>query len=160
MKNRIAGFSPIVNKKSKVLILGSMPGIKSLELNQYYGHSQNSFWKIISKLTNSIYMDSYDDRVKILKKNNIALWDVIYSCQRLKTSSDGMIRNTIMNDFRSFFNDYPNIKKVFCNGKTSFALFKKYFSNINLPVEYLPSTSPAYAKPLDWKLKQWRALFT
>ena len=160
MKNRIAGFSPIVNKKSKVLILGSMPGIKSLELNQYYGHFQNSFWKIISKLTNSIYIDSYDDRVKILKKNNIALWDVIYSCQRLKTSSDSMIRNIIMNDFRSFFNDYPNIKKVFCNGKTSFALFKKCFSNINLPVECLPSTSPAYAKPLDWKLKQWRALLT
>ena len=113
MKDKIVGFPPIVNNKSKVLVLGSMPGIRSLELNQYYGHSQNHFWKIISKITNSDFVENYEDRVKILKKNNIALWDVIHSCQRPKTSSDSMIRNARMNDFMTFFNDYPNIKKVF-----------------------------------------------
>ncbi|MBU0467991.1 MAG: DNA-deoxyinosine glycosylase [Candidatus Omnitrophica bacterium] len=158
MKDTIVGFPPIVNNKSKVLVLGSMPGIRSLELNQYYGHSQNHFWKIISKITSSDVVNSYEARVKILQKNRIALWDVIHSCHRSKTSSDSMIRNAIMNDFEAFFKDYPNIKKVFCNGKTALMLFKNHFSHIKLPVEYLPSTSPAFAKPQDWKLKQWRVL--
>ncbi|HBG62519.1 MAG: DNA-deoxyinosine glycosylase [Omnitrophica WOR_2 bacterium GWF2_38_59] len=158
MQDIIVGFPPIVNKKSKVLVLGSMPGVRSLELSQYYGHSQNHFWKIIAKITKTDFADSYEERVKVLQKNRVALWDVIHSCRRPKTSSDSMIRNARMNDFEAYFNDYPNIKKVFCNGKTSLTLFKKHFSHINMPVEYLPSTSPAFAKPLAWKLKQWRKL--
>lgn len=158
MKNKIAGFPPIVDMNSKVLILGSIPGIKSLEVGQYYGHSQNHFWKIILMLTKNVNVENYCDRVKILKAHNIALWDVIYTCQRNKTSSDSMIKNAKMNDLYAFLKDYPNIQKVFCNGKTSLALFKKNFPDIDLPIEYLPSTSPAYAKSLDWKLKQWRAV--
>jgi hypoxanthine-DNA glycosylase len=79
---RISSFPPVISKRSKILILGSIPGAKSLEMRQYYAHPQNRFWKIIFELLNENFTTDYSEKIKILKKHHIALWDVIDSCER------------------------------------------------------------------------------
>ena len=75
-------FPPISNIESKVLILGTMPGIASLKLNQYYGHTRNNFWKLLFEIFNEPFSTDYEIRKKMLLKNNVALWDVIKVCVR------------------------------------------------------------------------------
>ena len=92
MQNRISSFLPIIDAQSEILILGSIPGVKSLEKQQYYGHPQNKFWKIIFELLNEEFTDDYTQRIATISKHHIALWDVIDSCER-KGSLDSEIRN-------------------------------------------------------------------
>ena len=92
MQNRISSFPPIIDDASKILILGSIPGVKSLEKQQYYAHPQNAFWKIIFALFEEEFTENYAERIQVLKKHHIALWDVIDSCER-KGSLDSEIRN-------------------------------------------------------------------
>ncbi|HEU0126064.1 MAG TPA: DNA-deoxyinosine glycosylase, partial [Flavobacterium sp.] len=94
-------FAPISSKKSKVLILGTMPGIKSLELNQYYGHAQNNFWKFMFLILKEEFSYDYETRKNLLLQNNIALWDVLQFCDRVG-SLDSAIKNEIANDFENF----------------------------------------------------------
>ena len=86
MSNRISSFPPIVSNDAKILILGSVPGVKSLEMQEYYAHPQNKFWKIIFELFNENFSEDYLEKIKILKKNKIAVWDVIDSCERVGSS--------------------------------------------------------------------------
>jgi hypoxanthine-DNA glycosylase len=79
---KISSFPPIIDKESKILILGSIPGVKSLEMQQYYAHPQNKFWKIICEIFNEKFTTDYDERIKILEKYHVALWDVIDNCER------------------------------------------------------------------------------
>ena len=79
---KISSFPPIIDKESKILILGSIPGVKSLEMQQYYAHPQNKFWKIIFELFNEKFTTDYKERIEILEKHHIALWDVIDTCER------------------------------------------------------------------------------
>lgn len=156
----LRAFEPIVNDKSNILVLGSMPGVESLRQNKYYAFNRNHFWKIIFKLFDEEIYINYNDRVNFLLKNNIALWDVLRNCER-EGSLDSNIKNEIPNDFESFFIKYSNIKYIFFNGTTSEKLFKKYigFKNNNI-IDYikLPSTSPAYTKPLEFKLDKWKII--
>lgn len=80
--NRISSFPPIISEHSQVLILGCIPGLKSLEMQEYYAHPQNKFWKILFDLFHETFSINYDDRINLLKKHHIALWDVIDSCER------------------------------------------------------------------------------
>jgi hypoxanthine-DNA glycosylase len=84
---RIFSFPPIVSEKSKVLILGTMPGDRSLKLNQYYGHNGNNFWKIIFTICEEPFSPDYEKRKNVLLNNNLALWDVLQACER-EGSSD------------------------------------------------------------------------
>ncbi len=143
---------------SKILILGSIPGKKSLEENQYYAHPQNKFWNIISDLLSEPYNTDYQQRIVWLKKHHIALWDIIESCER-KGSLDATIKNESVQNISTLLEDYPNIKAVFCNGKKAFNTTTKILGkNYILPIFYLPSTSPLHTMPYEEKLSQWREI--
>ncbi len=112
MQNRIFSFPPIIDDHSEIIILGSIPGVKSLEKQQYYGHPQNKFWKIIFELLDEEFTEDYEQRIQILKKHHIALWDVIDSCER-KGSLDSEIKNEEANQIEELLEDHPNIKAIF-----------------------------------------------
>ena len=154
-------FPPISSQDSKILILGTMPGTKSLELNQYYGHKQNNFWKFLFTIIGEEFSMDYQTRKNLLIKNKIALWDVLQFCDRVG-SLDSAIKNEIANNFESFLNTHPQIEYIFFNGQKAEAFFKKY---VHLEKEYksftLPSTSPANAsKTFQDKLREWNIIKT
>ncbi len=158
----LKSFEPIVNNESEILILGSMPGIKSLEAQEYYAHPQNRFWKIMAILCNYSDLEKKDYKVKTktILGNKFALWDTIRSCSR-KGSLDSNIQNIKPTDIKSLLKKYPNIKKICCNGAKSYSLFLKYSKDIPsyVKVIQLPSTSPANAKySLTKLLKEWEAV--
>lgn len=155
----IESFKPIIDNECKILILGSIPGVKSLELNQYYGHPRNQFWKVLYALFNEEYEDKYDDRVKFLLKHHIAVWDVIRECDR-DGSLDSAIKNEDVNDFKYLFEKYSNIKLVFFNGDKAYKTFKKLvgFDFENIEFYKLPSTSPAHAISFEKRLEGWNLL--
>ena len=160
MQNRISSFPPIIDKYSKILILGSVPGVKSLEKQEYYGHPQNKFWKIIFELFDENFTENYNEKIEILKKNKIALWDVIDTCER-KGSLDSEIRNEESNDIKNLLETHPNIQAIFCNGGKSFKNLKKILdNNSEIPVYLLPSTSPLHTVSFDRKLQDWKVLKT
>lgn len=135
-------ISPIYNEYSKILILGSMPSIVSRNENFFYAHKQNRFWKILSMLFETNFYNK-QDKINFLLENNIAMYDVIKECN-IKGSSDSSITNVKVNDIESIINN-SNIEYVFCTGKTSYNLFQKYFSHLNIKFFLLPSPSSANA---------------
>ena len=154
---KISSFPPIIDKESKILILGSIPGVKSLEMQQYYAHPQNKFWKIIFELFNEKSTTDYDERIKILEKYHVALWDVIDNCER-EGSLDSGIRNEEANKIGELLHNYPNIKAIFCKGQKSHKnLLKILPKDFHLPIIVLPSTMPAHASlKYEEKLKSWK----
>ena len=156
---KISSFLPIINSESKILILGSIPGIKSLEMQQYYAHPQNKFWKIICEIFNEEFSLNYQERIKILQKHHIALWDVIDTCER-KGSLDSEIRNEEANKIEDLLQDFPNVKAIFCNGQKSYKNLQKILGkDFYLPIFVLPSTSPANAsKKYEEKLFSWKII--
>lgn len=152
-------FAPIASNDATVLILGTMPGTKSLEIQQYYGHPQNNFWRFIFEILNEDFSKDYETRKALLIKNNIALWDVLQFCERIG-SLDSAIKNEITNNFEQFLKQHPNIKTIFFNGQKAAAFFKKYVSLDNhYELITLPSTSPANAsKTLESKLNEWKII--
>ncbi|MCX8531262.1 DNA-deoxyinosine glycosylase [Chryseobacterium luquanense] len=158
MQNRISSFSPIIDDNSKILILGSIPGVKSLEKQQYYGHPQNKFWKIIFELFNEEFTEDYTERIAVLKKNHLALWDVIDSCER-KGSLDSEIKNEEANQIEELLKQHPNIKAIFCNGGKSYKNLQKLLGkNFRIPIYLLPSTSPLHTISFERKLEDWKKI--
>lgn len=154
-------FAPISNSNANILILGTMPGTKSLELNQYYGHNQNNFWKFMFTIFKEDFSTDYETRKTLLQKNNVALWDVLQFCDRVG-SLDSAIKNEIANDFETFLEEHPNITTILFNGQKAAAFFKKY---VHLKKTYqlitLPSTSPANAsQSFQSKLDEWQIINT
>ena len=159
---RLHSFPPVSSTNARVLILGSMPGKKSLQQEQYYAHPSNAFWKIMGELVGAHPQLPYPQRLDILKQSGIALWDVLASCERA-SSLDAHIRNESANDFASFFAQHPRIKQVFFNGSKAEQCFRKFVlgKQVLPALEYcrLPSTSPAHAgvRYAD-KLEAWGAI--
>lgn len=152
---RIYSFLPIEPTEPKVLILGTMPSKKSLELNQYYGHPGNQFWRILFDLFHVESSSDYQLRIDLAIKNQIAIWDVLKACER-ETSADSDILLEEPNDFKGFFSKHKTIRAVFFNGKAAANYFKNDFGAINIPHFTLPSTSPANTWfTFDEKLKEW-----
>ena len=163
MDEIIKSYEPIVNEKSNCMILGTMPSVISLQKNEYYGNPQNAFWKIIFNLFDKPLSNDYEIKKAILLQNNIALWDVIYSCSR-EGSSDEKIINSIPNDFIRLFNQYKGIQKVYFNGKNAEKYYRKLVDvkKIRNDIQYivLPSTSPANVVTFNEKLKIWKNQIT
>ncbi len=137
-------FGPLYNEKSKVLILGSFPSVKSREENFFYGHPQNRFWKVLSKVIGHKTPQTIDEKREFLLENGIALWDVIASCE-IMGSSDSSIKDVTANDI-SVILDAADIKKIYVNGKTAEKYYNKYIKNkTGREAVCLPSTSPANA---------------
>lgn len=156
---KISSFLPIINKDSKILILGSIPGVKSLEMQEYYAHPQNKFWKIICEIFKEEFTKDYSEKIKILEKHHIALWDVIDTCER-KGSLDSDIRNEEANKIGELLQNFPNIKAIFCNGQKSYKNLQKILpKKFHLPIIALPSTSPAHAslRYIDM-LENWKII--
>lgn len=141
-------FAPCIAENSRVLILGSMPGIKSLEAQQYYAHPQNRFWKLIGRCFNCDDLNdfAYSEKLRFLKNHQLALWDVIKSCDRIG-SLDSNIKDEEPNDISGLLKKYY-IERICLNGNKSYMAFKKYFPELleQYPCCKLPSTSPANAK--------------
>ena len=152
-------FPPIANKNAKILILGTMLGKKSLELQEYYGYKYNVFWKILFKLLNSEFSEDYNTKKKLLIDNDIALWDSLQFCFR-KGSADADIKDEIPNDFITFFKKHPTVKQVYFNGTAAMNYYKKYVKYSDcLSFYLLPSTSPANARmSFEEKLNKWRVI--
>lgn len=158
MQNRISSFPPFIDKQSEILILGSIPGMKSLEKQQYYAHPQNKFWKIIFELFSEEFTEDYSERINILKKNHIAIWDVIDSCER-KGSLDSEIKNEEANQIPQLLENYPNIKAIFCNGGKSYKNLQKLLGkNFRIPIHLLPSTSPLHTISFERKFEEWKKI--
>ena len=148
-ENRIVHpIEPVFDENSRILILGSFPSVKSRESGFFYGHKQNRFWKIMSRICGEDTPSTNEDKKAFLLRNKIALWDVIHSCE-ICGSSDSSIKNAVPNDLSRIINN-SDIRAVFTNGKTAYKLYQKY--NNTLKAVYLPSTSPANASWSEEKL--------
>jgi len=150
-------FEPVVNADSKILILGTMPGEKSLLLQEYYGNKGNQFWRLLFSVFNTDLKMDYLDKIKFLKDNNIALWDVLQYCER-EGSLDSNIKNEIANDFQSFYTKYPNINSVFFSSKNAAAYYDRYVGRKeHIQYDVLPSPSGANATmSFIQKLEIWK----
>jgi hypoxanthine-DNA glycosylase len=142
-KNSKISFDPISNSNTTILILGTMPGDKSLELGEYYGNSRNRFWKIISTITNNDLPLTYSGKKRLLLKSKIGIWDVAHKANR-NGSLDSAIEDEMPNDLDNFIARHKNLKVIGFNGQKSESIFDKHFKR-KKEIEYisLPSTSPA-----------------
>lgn len=154
---------PIVDDQTRVLVVGSMPGVQSLEKQQYYGNARNHFWPMIGEVFGEVVSNVYEERIVLLKKHGIGLWDTIQSCER-KGSLDATIRNEVPNDFEWLFTTYPQIELVLFNGGKAFDVFKKRvgFDVLNgRHYEKMPSTSPIPGKNIksfEDKVAMWKMI--
>ncbi len=154
MQNRISSFPPLIDGQSEILILGSIPGVKSLQMQQYYAHPQNKFWKIIFELLNEEFTEDYSQRIETLKKHHIALWDVIDSCER-KGSLDSEIRNEEANQIAELLEEHPNVKAIFCNGGSLTKTYKSCWEKI---INYPSFNCPPQVRFIQFPLKRrWRS---
>lgn len=137
-------FPPVYDHNSKILILGTLPSVKSREQHFFYGHPQNRFWKVLSSVMNDAIPETIPEKKAFLLKNHIAVWDVIASCDIIG-SSDSSIRNVAPTDL-SHILSVSGIDKIYANGKTAFHLYEKYQHPLTgMDITALPSTSPANA---------------
>ena len=137
-------FGPVYDEQSKILILGSMPSVKSREQQFYYGHPQNRFWKVLSAVLGEAAPDAIEDKKDFLLRHHIALWDVIGSCD-IEGSSDSSMKNALPNDLTPIL-QAADIRAIYCNGATSHRLYQKHLApQTGRDAVKLPSTSPANA---------------
>lgn len=151
-------IEPVYDKNSKILILGSFPSVKSREEMFFYGHPQNRFWKVTSAVFGCEAPKTIEQKRSFLLANNIAVWDVIASCD-INGSSDSSIKNVIPNDLTKIL-DNANIEKIFVNGKTAEKYYNKYIKDtIKRAAICLPSTSPANAIwSLERLIEEWKVI--
>ena len=159
-------FAPIARRDATTLILGSLPGRKSLEMQQYYAHPQNAFWKLMVAIFEADDSLSYKRRVQLLEANRIALWDVLAAAERPGSLDSSIVHaSALANDFAAFFRAHPHIRRVFFNGRKAEQMYRRFalpkmgpgFAHIRY--ECLPSTSPAHAgMTFARKLGTWRRI--
>lgn len=153
---RLRGFLPIAGRRSRVLILGSMPGPEALRRRRYYGFPGNQFWSLAADLLGAPEPESYSAKVRMLRRGGIALWDTIQSCTRPGALDSG-IRRARPNDIPGLLKRFPKIRAVFVNGRTAEAMLRRHHEGrIGVPAAYLPSSSPANAGiSYAGKLRRW-----
>jgi len=160
MSQVIHEIPPIYNENSKILILGSFPSVKSREGQFFYHHPQNRFWKVLAAVTGQPVPGSVEEKKQFLLEQQIAVWDVIASCE-IKGSSDSSIRNAVPNDLKPIL-ETADIEQIYTNGATAYQLYQKYtFPATGRKAVKLPSTSPANAAcTLDRLIEQWGIIKT
>jgi TDG/mug DNA glycosylase family protein len=156
-------LDPVTIPRAEALILGSLPGRRSLELQQYYAHPQNAFWKLITQIFGADPALPYARKVKILTANRIALWDVLAAAERPGSLDSSIIHTSARaNDFAAFYRTHPQLRLVYFNGRKAEDLYRRLVLP-GLPVEFaglryvpMPSTSPAHAgMTFARKLASW-----
>ncbi|MGB3795269.1 MAG: DNA-deoxyinosine glycosylase [Alteraurantiacibacter sp.] len=162
MSLRKTSFEPIVQDDTRLLILGSLPGDKSLSAGQYYAHPQNRFWHLLERVIDAQLVSlSYDNRIATLLDRKIGLWDAVKSAQR-KGSLDAAIREIEATDLPLLVSRLPMLRAIAFNGKKSEAIGKAQLADKPVETVTLPSSSPAHArmtfteKAVEWdKLQQF-----
>ncbi len=154
----VHSFEPVYDKASEILILGTLPSVKSRENNFYYGHKQNRFWKVLATLLKEPVPDTIEEKKAMLLAHRIALWDVIQSCD-IKGSSDSSIKNVQPTDIGMIL-EKTNITRIYANGNKAGQLYKRYqFPVTGIEAMVLPSTSPANAAwSLERLCKAWHVI--
>lgn len=147
------GFPPVFDENSRILILGSFPSAKSREIQFYYGHKQNRFWKTVCGAYGENVPETVDEKKAFLLKNGIALWDMVTECE-IEGSSDASIKNAIVVDLNVIFS-VANIEKILLNGSLAHKLFIDNYANVSIPYYKMTSTSPANPRfnADDWREK-------
>ena len=161
----LQGLPPLLHANTRLVVLGSFPGVASLRAQQYYGHPQNQFWKIVATLlavneaeATAVLALPYADRAQWLLQHGVGLWDVYAACER-EGSLDTAIRNPQPNDLHNLRTHCPSLQAIAHNGGESFK-HAKHTRVLGLPVYRLPSTSPANASwSFERKLAVWREVF-
>ena len=155
MSEQLSGLAPIVDRRARVLILGSFPSAASLAAQQYYGHRQNQFWRILGAVLGLPLADAgYAAKRRAVQAAGIAIWDVYSSCRR-QGSLDSAIRAATRNDFDSLRQLAPQLQRVCFNGKTA-ARCAPLLAELGYQTLVLPSTSPALTMAFEHKLEAWR----
>ena len=156
---KIHSFAAVSSPAATTLILGSMPGKRSLDMQQYYAHPQNAFWQIMAQLLGFDSQLPYAARLQCLQDAGVALWDVLAACERPSSLDSDIVEASIVsNDFAAFLEAHPRVRNIFCNGAKSWQSYRRYVhGNLDarkrdIPVIRLPSTSPAHAA-MDFQAK-------
>ncbi len=160
---RVQSFDPVIGQHPRVIILGSMPGVASLEAVQYYAHPRNQFWPIMGELFGIDSQADYACRINQISALPLILWDTMRSCERPGSLDSNICNSTVeANDFSSLLARFVNIRAIAFNGASS----EKYFKKLVLPrlpkttqidLLRMPSTSPANAGiSYQQKLEKWR----
>jgi double-stranded uracil-DNA glycosylase len=160
---RHVGFSAISDSHAVVLVLGTLPGARSLEVGEYYANPRNVFWKIMSRLLAVDLEVPYASRVTCLKESGVALWDVLAAAQRPGSLDAAIVGSSAAsNDFGRFLRLHPGIRLICFNGKRAADLYRRNVLPLlgdefkHVRYETLPSTSPAHATlSFDQKLDRW-----
>ena len=143
-------FGPLYGEKSRVLILGSFPSVKSREQQFFYGHPQNRFWKVVAAVFDQEPPVSIPEKKELILNHGLALWDSIASCV-VTGSSDASIREVRPNDLRRILDACP-IERIYCNGRKSHEIYCRYIlPELGREALCLPSTSPANAQ---WSMEK------
>ena len=150
------GLPPVVDRNTQVLILGSLPGDRSLARQEYYAHPRNLFWHLVGVVTGcDLAGQPYADRLSSLLGTGIGMWDVIGSGRR-SGSLDAAIREPHLNPLTDLIGTLPHLRAVAFNGKTAARAGERILADAGVPLVALPSSSPAYAAmPLATKEKHW-----
>ncbi|WP_428333261.1 DNA-deoxyinosine glycosylase [Novosphingobium sp.] len=152
-------FDPVADSNCRVLILGSFPGIKSLQHRQYYANPRNQFWHLVSGIVGTDLPSlAYPDRLKSLVAHGIGLWDVVATANRAG-SLDAALRNIVPRDLQTLAASLPNLRAMAFNGATAFKIGQRQMAG-NHVIErlLLPSSSPAHTIDLTVKAEQWQKL--
>ena len=159
MAELLQGLGPVLDANTRLVVLGSFPGVASLVAQQYYGHPRNHFWPIVSAIWNVDLMPlPYAQRIEATRARGLGLWDVYARCER-KGSLDSAIEHAQLNDLASLKTRAPCLQAVAHNGAES-ARALKHTQSLGVAVHRLPSTSPANASwSFERKLAAWRAVF-
>jgi len=157
--DRLQGLPPVISRQARLVILGSFPGVASLQARQYYGHPRNHFWPLLSAIWGiDLVALPYRQRLAELRRRGLGLWDVYASCRRVG-SLDQAIEDAAFNDLASLRRRAPRLQLVAHNGGES-ARAMRHILTLGLPVHKLPSSSPANASwSFERKLEAWRAAF-
>jgi hypoxanthine-DNA glycosylase len=156
---RLQGLAPVIGPQTRLLILGSFPGLASLQAQQYYGHPRNHFWPIVGSLLGvDMLALPYEQRLQRLRHGGLGVWDVYASCQR-EGSLDSAIKDAEFNDFAAIRTLAPGLRCVAHNGGES-ARAMRHLRALGFEVMRLPSTSPANASwSFERKLVAWREAY-
>lgn len=154
-------FPPVCRPDARILILGSMPSVASLEVGFYYGHPRNAFWHILAEIYGAPLPETIDEKKALIIDHQLALWDSLTACER-EGSLDSAIRQPELNDFAGLFRACPDIRRVLFNGGTAHRLFMRAGRPLLEGREWrvMPSTSPAYTLSYERKLALWRQALT
>lgn len=152
-------FSPVVDDHTRLLILGSLPGDASLRAAQYYAHPRNGFWALIGGVVDEdLVALPYEQRLARLLAHGVGLWDVIASAERAG-SLDAAIRSPEAADLRGLVAGLPQLRAIGFNGGLSARMGRRVLASItDVALIDLPSSSPAYVRPLADKAAAWSVL--